>query len=163
MRIHPIRSVVAVIGGVLLLNFMSSTLQNTLISVVAQATPTDEAAFVAVRNRPIVLGISLVTHVLAATLAGYIIAKVSGVHEVRHAMVAAALLAIGYGSTFMTDNPVLPPAWVRVAMLLVTPPALVAGAHVRAEARAIQSEQTRTDRPEKERQSSVPADTTERR
>jgi hypothetical protein len=151
MRINPLRSLVAIVGGVLLLNFMSSTLQSTLVSVVAQATPADEAAYLAVRNRPAMLGISLVTHVLAATLAGYIIARVSGVHEVRHAMAAAALLAVAYASTFMTENAMLPPAWMRVAMLILTPPALVAGAYVRAEARAIHAEGAGAVRPQEER------------
>ena len=147
MRINPLRSVVAVVGGVLLLNFMSSTLQSTLVSVLAQGTPADEAAYLAVRNRPSVLAIALVTHVLAATLAGYIVAKIAAVHEVRHAIAAALLLAAGYASTFMTENALLPPAWVRIAMVVLTPLALVGGAHIRAEARVIQAEPAGTVPP----------------
>jgi hypothetical protein len=151
MRINPIRSVVAVIGGVLLLNFMGSTLERTLVSVIAQGAPATEAAYLAVRNRPAVLGVTLVTHALASTLAGYIVAKISGAYEVRHAVAVAVLLSAGYASTLMADAPLLPPVWVRVAMLIITTPALIAGAYVRAEARAIQAEPAGTVRPTEER------------
>jgi hypothetical protein len=163
MRVNPIRSVVAIVGGVFLLGFMDATLERALVSALSEGVPATEAAYVAVRNRPMVLGITLATHALASTLAGYIIAMVSGAHEVRHAMVAAALLGVLYASTFMNDNALLPPVWVRLAMLVVTPPAIVAGAHIRAEARTIHAEQAGAVRPEKERRQGVPADREERR
>ena len=141
MGINPIRSAVAVVGGPLLLGFMDATLSTTLVNVVAQGAMADEAAFLAIRNRPMVLGLTLVTHTLASMLTGYILAKVAGVFEVRHAMAAAAILALVYGAAIFNADPRLPPMWVRIVMLLVTPPAMIAGAHIRAEARAIQSEQ----------------------
>jgi len=39
-----------------------------------------------------------------------------------------------------TPTVMLPPMWVRLVMLLITPPALVAGAYVRGQARAIREE-----------------------
>ena len=141
MTINPLRSAVAVVGGVLLLNFMDATLERTLVGAIAQAAPADQAAYLAIRNRPVVLTVTVVTHAFASALVGYIIGKVAAVHEVRHALVAAVVLAAGYAATFFTDNAMLPPAWVRAAMLVVTPVALAGGAHIRAEARAIHAEQ----------------------
>ena len=136
-----VRSAIAVVGGVLILNFMDATLERVLVSAVAQTAPIDQSAYLAVRNRPVVLTVTLVTHALASALAGYIIGKISGAHEVRHAIAAAVVLTAGYAATFFSDNAMLPPAWVRIAMLIVTPPALVAGAHIHAEARAVRAEQ----------------------
>jgi hypothetical protein len=161
MHVNPIRSVVAVGGGVLVLGFMDSTLERTLVSVIAQGGASTETAYLAVRDRPLVLAITLSTHALSSTLAGYIIAKIAGAYEVRHAATAAVLLAAGYASTFMTENPMLPPGWVRAAMLIITPPALIAGAHVRAEARAVQPD--RAAAVQEERRQDVQVDTKERR
>ena len=163
MRISPLRSVVAVVGGVLLLGFMDSTLERTLVGAIAQGSASTEAAYLAIRNRPVVLAITLATHALASTLAGYVIAKIAAAYEVRHAVAAAVLLSVGYASTFMTDNPMLPPVWVRVAMLIITTPALMAGAHVRAEARAIPGQQVGPGAPARERPEGAPVDTKEPR
>jgi hypothetical protein len=134
------RSAAAVLAGVILLGFIDQTLERVLVSALADAPPGDEAAYLAVRNRPAVLVTTLVTHAFAATLAGYILAKIAGAHEVGHAMAAAAVLMVVYASAFTNPNVLLPPVWVRVAMLIVTPPALVAGASIRAQARSIQQE-----------------------
>ncbi len=163
MRVNPLRSAVAVVGGVLLLNFMDATLERALVSAIAQSAAADQAAYLAVRNRPLVLTVTLVTHALASALAGYIIGRIATVYEVRHAIAAAVVLTAGYAATFFTDNAMLPPGWVRAAMIVVTPLALVGGAHIRAEARAIRDEQAGTDRIEKERRQGVPGDSEERR
>jgi hypothetical protein len=134
------RSAAAVLAGAILLGFIDQTLERVLVSALADAPPTDQATYLAVRNRPVVLVITLITHAFAATLAGYILAKIAGAHEVRHAVAAAAVLIVIYASAFMNPNVLLPPVWVRVAMLIITPPALVAGASIRAQARSIQQE-----------------------
>lgn len=141
MGFHPVRSVTAVLGGIVLLGFIDQTLTTTLVAAMGGGGPVDEAAFLAIRNRPLVLVVTIVTHTLAATLTGYILGRIAGTHEVRHAIAASAVVAIIYGSGFFSSNPLLPPMWVRVAMLLVTPPALIGGAYIRGEARLIRAEQ----------------------
>jgi hypothetical protein len=143
-----LRSGLAVAGGVLLLLFMDATLERTLVSAIGQGPPADEAAYLAIRNRTGVLAITVVTHALASALAGYVIGKIAGAYEVRHALAAATILAAGYASTFFGDNPMVPPAWTRALLLVLTPPALAAGAHIRAEARIIHAEQAGAVRPE---------------
>jgi hypothetical protein len=150
MGFHPVRSVAAILGGALLLGFMDSTLERTLVGVISQSMPADEAAYLAIRNRPLVLAISLVTHTLASLLCGYIVGRIAGGYEVKHGIAAGVLLAIGYASSFLSDNPMMPPAWVRIAMVLLTPPAIVAGAHVRAEARALRAEEAAAARPKEQ-------------
>jgi hypothetical protein len=135
-----LRSGVAVIAGALLILFMHGTLEQTLVRAIADGPITSEAAFVAVRNRPVVLVLTIVTLVIASTLAGYIVAKIAGAHEVRHALGSAVIMTGAYALAFIGENAMLPPLWVRVAMLIVTPPALVAGASIRAQARSIQLE-----------------------
>ena len=137
---NPLRSAIAVVAGVMLLAFLDRTLEQTLVRAIAETPPTDVESYLAIRNRPLVLGVTLVAHALAATLAGYILAKIAGAHEVRHAMAAAVAVTVTYAIGFASGNLMLPPVWVRVVLLIVTPPALIAGAAVRADARAIQSE-----------------------
>ena len=61
---------------------------------------------------------------------------------------SAALVMTGvYAFAFAGQNVMLPPVWVRVAMLIVTPSALMAGASIRAQARVIQQEAA-AERPE---------------
>jgi hypothetical protein len=141
---NPVRSALAVLAGVMLLGFIDQTLERTLVSAIADAPPTDEASYLAVRNRPLVLVVTLVAHGFAAMLAGYILAKIAGAYETRHAIAAAAVLTVAYAFAFLSDNAMLPPVWVRVAILFVTPAALLAGATVRAQARTIQAEQVGT-------------------
>ena len=135
-----LRSGAAVIAGALLILFVHGTLEQTLVRAMADGPITSEAAFVAVRNRPVVLVLTIVTLVLASTLAGYIVAKIAGAHEVRHAIGSAVIMTGAYALAFIGENVMLPPMWVRVAMVIVTPPALIAGASVRAQARSIHQE-----------------------
>ena len=134
------RSVVVVLAAMLLLGFIDQTLERTLVMMLAQAPVQDEAAYLAIRNRPAVLVFTVVTHALASLLTGYVQARLAGSYEVQHAMVTAALAVMLVGFASLTPNIMLPPLWVRVAMVLVTPPALIAGAYVRGQARLIRME-----------------------
>lgn len=138
---RPLRFVAAVVIGTMLLNFMDATLQSVLVYALADQPPTDDASFLAVRNRPSVSGLWVTTHVFAAALSGYIIAKIAQAHEIRLAAIAAVALSVQYVAALVGGTDRLPPGWVIPAMLILTPPALLAGAYVRAEARAIRSEQ----------------------
>jgi hypothetical protein len=135
------RSIVVVLAAMLLLGFIDQTLEQTLVMAMADAPIKDEASYVAVRNRPPMLAILLATHAVAALLTGYVLAKLAGSHEVQHAAAAAALLTLLLVAASMAPNVLVPPVWVRVAMAVMTPPALIAGAYIRGQARAIRSEQ----------------------
>ena len=157
-KLSPVRSIVAVLVALMLLNFMDATFAQLLVSAVGDGAPGNEAAFLAVRNRPFVLVAIVVTHVLAALLVGYILGRIAGTQEVRHGIAAAIVITVVYAIAFVADNAMLPPVWVRAAMLVLTPPALMAGAHIRGEARAIHVEQAGTVRGQEERRHGVPED-----
>ncbi|HVG55138.1 MAG TPA: hypothetical protein VM846_11950 [Vicinamibacterales bacterium] len=134
------RSIAVVVAALLLLGFIDQTLERTLVMTLAQAPVQDAAAYLTIRNRPAVLAFTVVTHALASLLTGYVLAKLAGSHEVQHAMVTAALAVMLIGFASLTPNIMLPPLWVRAAMVLITPPALIAGAYVRGQARLIRME-----------------------
>ncbi len=131
------RSIAVVLAGLLLLGFIDQTLERTLVMTLAQAPIQDEASYLAIRNRPLVLGISVATHALASLLTGYVLARLAGSREVQHAAATAALAILLVASASWTPNVMLPPVWVRIAMIFITPPALIAGAYVRGQARII--------------------------
>ena len=139
------RSVAVVLVALLMLGFIDQTLERTLVAALARGPLPDQAAYLAVRNRPLVLATTIVTHGLASVLTGYLLGKLAGSYEVRHAIAAAVVATIAYAVGFATANQMLPPVWVRVAILAVTPPALIAGAYVRGQARAIRIEQGKQD------------------
>ena len=135
------RSIAVVVAGLLLLGFIDQTLERTLVMVLAQGVEIkDEAAYLAIRNRPIVLAVTLVTHGLASLLTGYVLAKLAGAREVQHAAATAGLFTVAMIGASASPNVMLPPIWVRMVMLAITPPALVAGAYVRGQARMIKEE-----------------------
>lgn len=134
------RSVAVVVLGLLLLGFIDQTLEKTLVQVLAQEPIKDEAAYLAVRNRPMVLMFTVVSHGFAALLTGYVLGKLAGTREVQHAAGTAGLFTVAMIGASSAPNVMLPPMWVRLAMLLITPPALVAGAYVRGQARMIREE-----------------------
>jgi hypothetical protein len=129
------RSVVVVLAAMLLLGFIDQTLEQTLVMALADAPVKDEASYVAVRNRPQVLAILLGTHAVAALLTGYVLGKLAGSHEVQHAAATAALATLVLIAASTAPNVLVPPVWMRVAMAVITPPALIAGAYIRGQAR----------------------------
>jgi hypothetical protein len=139
------RSVGVVLVALLLIGFIDQTLERTVVNAIGQGAVKDEASYVAVRNRPVVLALTVITHGLASLLTGYVLGKLAGANEVQHAIAAAVLATIAYAFAFVTPNVMLPPVWVRIVVLLITPPALVAGAYVRGQARLIRLENDSND------------------
>ena len=132
---NPLRSIIAVLGGIGLVSIVVETLEFTLVNAVAGGTILDMAGYFAVRNRPAILGAKLVYNTLAAVLGGYMTAKVAGTREMAHAGVAALLqtAALIWGFT-AGEYAAFTPAWMRIALVLLTGPAMLAGASIRARA-----------------------------
>ena len=130
-----IRSVIAVLAGMGLVSILVEVLEFTLVNAVAGGTVTDMTSYFAVRNRPVMLGAQLGYTSVAAILGGYLTARVAGNREVLHGGVAAALktVALVWGFT-LGEFAGSTPAWMRIALLLATGPAMLAGASVRARA-----------------------------
>ena len=140
-----LRQLGAMFGGPIVLNLLDVSLQVVLVAALADTTPADEAAFLAARSRPLIATLFVISHAFAAVLTGYIIGRAAGSKEVRTAAIAAGLLTTQYVLTLFGWDERLPPGWVIGVVMVLTPPALMAGAYVYAEARAIRAEQLAAD------------------
>ena len=134
-----IRSVAAVLAGLGLVSILVDVLEFTLINAVTGGALTDMAGYFAVRNRPVMLGAQIGYSSIAAVLGGYLTARVAGTREILHGGVAALAktTALAWGFT-AGEYAEFTPVWMRIALVLVTGPAMVAGASIRA--RAVRSE-----------------------
>lgn len=130
-----IRSIIAVLGGIGLVSLVAEVLEFTLVASAAGGPPTDLEAYFAVRNRPSILGAKLVYNTVAAVLGGYMVARIAVEREMRHAQAAAVLqtAALIWGFT-VGEYAGFTPVWMRIALVLLTGPAMIAGAAVRARA-----------------------------
>jgi hypothetical protein len=66
--------------------------------------------------------------------------QLAGSHEVQHAAAAAGLAVLAFLAAPAAPNMMVPPIWVRVAMIAVTPPGMLAGAYVRGQARIVREQ-----------------------
>lgn len=141
---NPLRSAAAVIGGVALISLIVEPLEFTLVNAVADQPIQDMAGYFAVRNRPGILAAKLVYNTLAAILGGYMTARIAHTEEMKHGALAAAVqtTALVWGFTageYASSMPV----WMRIAIVLVMGPAMMAGAWIRAQAAGIYREPAR--------------------
>jgi hypothetical protein len=133
--VNPVRSVIAVLGGILLVTFMARALELTLVNALADGPIEDITRYFDVRNRPGILAAKLAYSTLAAVLGGYMVAKIAGTAEMWHAGVAAVLLTAAVVSEFTTaEYAAFTPAWIRIALVLMMGPAMLGGAAIRARA-----------------------------
>ena len=130
----------AVIVGLALFSLLSEVLESTIVRATAPGPLSDMASYFAARNRPGVLGAKAVFNILVAVLAGYTTGRVAGEREMTFAGVVAALqtTAFAWGFT-LGEFAAQTPLWMRGVLLLTTGPAMLAGAWVRAQARAAES------------------------
>jgi hypothetical protein len=130
-----IRSLIAVLGGMGLVSILVEVLEFALVSAVAGGAVTDMAGYFAVRNRPMMLGAQFGYNMIAAVLGGYLTARVAGTREMLHGGVAALgkTMALAWGFT-VGEYAELTPAWMRIALVLATGPAMLVGALIRARA-----------------------------
>jgi hypothetical protein len=133
--VDVIRSIIAVLGGIGLLSIVVEVLEFTLVSAVAGAPPTDLPGYFAVRNQPAILAAKLGYNSVGAVLGGYLTARVAGRQEMAHGGIAAIVqtAALIYGFT-VGEFAGFTPVWMRIALVLVTGPAMLLGASIRARA-----------------------------
>lgn len=144
---NPLRSIIAVLGGVALISLIVEPLEFSLVNAMADEPIADMDAYFRVRNEPAILAAKVVYNTLAAVLGGYITAKIAGVEEMKHAGVAALAqtAALIWGFTVGEYASFTPP-WIRVTLVLVTGPAMMAGAKIRATAAAVRLKPDPTSR-----------------
>ena len=130
-----VRSLVAILGGIGLISIVAELLEFTLVAAAAGGPLTDMEAYFAIRNRPSILAAKLVYNTVAAILGGYLTARIAGRQEMEHVRIAALVqtAALIYGFT-VGEYAAYTPAWMRIALVMLTAPAMLAGGMVRARA-----------------------------
>jgi hypothetical protein len=133
--VNPLRSIGSVLGGLGIMSLLIQMLEFSLVMATAGGTVHDMSQYLILGNQPALLAAKLVYYPIAGLIAGYVTARVAMVHEMRHAAAAAAAqtVALIWGFTtgeFASYTPIL----VRVALVIMTGPAMMVGAAVRARA-----------------------------
>ena len=130
-----VRSILAILGGIGVISIVTQVLEFTLVGAVAGGQLAGMEQYFEVRNRPSILAAGLVYNSVAAVLGGYMVAKIAGQHEMAHARIAALVqtAAMIYGFT-AGEYAQFTPAWMRVALIAIVGPAILAGATIRTRA-----------------------------
>ena len=130
-----IRSIIAVLGAIVLVYFLSGILEGPLVAALASERPTNMDELIAARNEAAVVTGRIVITGVVSLLAGYVAAKIAGEHEVAHAAVAALLEAAILLSGFAAEPPATALSYgTRTAFVTMTIGAMMAGAAIRARA-----------------------------
>jgi hypothetical protein len=135
VKVNPIRSLGAVLGGLGVISLVVEALEFSLVTAASGGRVTDMGEYFAVRNQTGILAAKLVYNTVAAVLGGYVTARVAMADEMRHAAAAAAAqtAALVWGFTageFASYTPI----WMRIALVILMGPAMMVGAAVRARA-----------------------------
>jgi hypothetical protein len=128
-----IKSVIAVLGGMVLMYFLSEILDPPMVAWLASRRPTSMDEYLVLRNEEAVLAGRLVLAGVTGLLVGYVVAKIAGQYELAAA--SAALQSFMLLRSFAADpaDVAAPPA-TRAAFVAVTVAAMLAGAAIRARA-----------------------------
>ena len=126
MRI--LRSVFAVLAGLLLISVVVESLEFALVALVNGGVTTDPNSYMAIRNRPAFLAAKLGYNTAAALVGGWVCAWLARRDPITHGMVLAAIQTVAFGWA-VTTPPVRQstPDWMWASLIVVTFAAIVAG------------------------------------
>jgi hypothetical protein len=128
-----VRSLIGVLGGIVIISFLTQLLEVPLVNVLAPQPITDMNGYLAARNQPPIHVAMLVIAGMTGLLAGYLVAKIAGQYEMQHAAFAAAVQGLLLVRGFAADRAASAlPIWLNLALVLVTVVAMLLGASVRA-------------------------------
>jgi hypothetical protein len=127
------RTVLAVIAGILLAYGLPWLLERVLVESVAGRTLNTAGDYYMVRNTAGIIAARLIMAFFLSVLAGHSAARIAGEDAVRTVAIAAAALTTVLiweftGGEFAWGTPI----WMRIALVLITGPAMVLGAYARA-------------------------------
>jgi hypothetical protein len=132
---NPVRSLLALLVGMGLFRLVVAVLETVLVGAVANGPLASEAEYFAVRNQPAILAAALAYNSAAAFLAGHVITKIAGTCDVMLGGIGAAVQTATLVWSFtVAEYAPYTPVWTRIALVMLTGPAMVAGAAVRARA-----------------------------
>jgi len=135
MNSNPVRSILAVLAGFVVLSFVAQVMELALAGTVSGGDVAGYEEYFAVMNRPAMQAARLGAYVVAAVLGGYVAARVAGLAEMPHALAAAALQVLTLLGGMTGEYGAFTPRWLWAALIVGTVPAMLLGAAVRARAR----------------------------
>ena len=129
-----VRSLIGILGGIVIISFLTQLLEVPLVNAFAPAPITDMEGYLAARNQPPMHVAMLVIAAITGLLAGYLVAKIAGQYEMQHAAFATVAQSLLLVRGFAADGgaAAVLPAWLKVALVLVTVSAMLLGASVRS-------------------------------
>ena len=136
-----IRSVAAVLVGILLAYGLPGVLERVLVESVAGRTLYPAGDYFMVRNGAGIIAARLLMAVFLSTLAGHVAARIARDDAVRTVAIAAAALSMMLIWEFTAGEFAWgTPIWMRVALVAITGPMMVLGAYVRAAVAALKEQ-----------------------
>ena len=128
-----VRTVAAVIAGILLAYGLPWLLERILVESYAGGRLVGAAAYFDVRNTPGIIAARLVMAFFLSLLAGHSAARIAREDAVRTVAISAAALSMVLIYDFTAGEFAWgTPIWLRVALVMITGPMMVFGAYVRA-------------------------------
>jgi hypothetical protein len=130
-----VRSLIGVLGGIVIISFLTQLLEVPLVNAFAPEPITDMNGYLAARNQPPIHMAMVVIAGITGLLAGYLVAKVAAQYEIQHAAFAALVQTVLLVRGFTAESAAAAlPAWLKVSIVVVTVSAMLLGASVRARA-----------------------------
>lgn len=131
VQMSAIRSVLAIVAGILLITLIVEPLEFALVALVNGGIVTDPAAYFRVRNQPGFLVAKLVYNTGAAIAGGFVAARLARRSPRAHGLVLAVLQTAAFG--WALANPALrqtTPDRMWVALIVVTFAGITIGAEL---------------------------------
>jgi len=125
---HTLRSVLAVVVGLVLISVVVESVEFGLVSLVNRGMTTDPDVYFSVRNRLAFLGAKLVYNTAAAIGGGWVAAWLARRAPVAHGIVLALIQTAAFG--WAVANPALrrsTPDWMWICLIVLTFAGIVAG------------------------------------
>jgi hypothetical protein len=137
-----IRAAAAVVVGILLAYGLPWVLERVLVESVAGRTLYTAGDYYMVRNTAGIIAARLAMALFLSVLAGHVAARVAKEDVVRTVGIAASALTLILINEFTVGEFAWgTPIWMRVALVVITGPAMVLGAFARAAAAELEAEQ----------------------
>ena len=135
MADNGVRSLIAVLGAMILMFFLIELVEPPTVALLAAQRPADMETYLAARNEPGVLPGRMAVYGVIGILAGYVVARIAGQYEMAHAGAAFLLQAFMMLRAFAADPAAVAlPTGARVLLVAVTGAGMLLGAAVRGRA-----------------------------
>lgn len=123
-----LRSVIAVIAGLVLISLIVEPLEFALVALVNGAVVTEQEAYFTVRNQPALLAAKVVYNTAAAVIGGYVAAWIARRAPLTHGVTLALVQTVAFG--WALTRPELrgtTPDWMWACLIVLTFGGIVAG------------------------------------